>query len=80
LLDKAESELESARLHLLRFDHEISALLQERASLNGLLEKVSLKRVKLQSEFERIEQELESLEKDMKDMKRKNEWIGDSEK
>ena len=77
---KAEAELESARLHLLRFDHEITALQTQKSFGSTELEKLALLRTKLGSEIEKISCEIGSNEKELKEMLKRNEWIGDAQK
>lgn len=72
--------MESARLHLLRFDHEISALQSQKLANQSELEKLSHLRAKIGTEIEKISNEIASIEKDLKETLKRNEWISDSQK
>lgn len=72
--------MESAKLHLLRFDHEISALVQQKSSLQAQLEKLSLLRAKNADSIEKMRTEIGAIEKEMKELMKRNEWIEDNQK
>lgn len=72
--------MESARLHLLRFDHEISAMQTQRSTKQSELEKLTHLRAKIGSEIEKISGDILSMEKDLKETLKRNEWINDSQK
>lgn len=72
--------MESARLHLLRFDHEITALSQQKSAKVAQMEKLTLSRAKISGEIEKMANEMEGIEKDLKGALKRNEWIEDSQK
>ena len=72
--------MESARLHLLRFDHEMSSLQNQKSSHQLELEKLTLSRTKIGAEIEKISGEIGTIEKELKDSLKRNEWIQDAEK
>lgn len=80
LQQKAEAELESARLHLLRFDHEITALNQQKSAKMAKIEKLAVLKVKICGEIEKKKNEIETFEKDLKGILKRNEWIEDHQK
>lgn len=77
---KAEAELESARLHLLRFDHEITALNQRKTSQIAKIEKLALLKVKISGEIEKMGNEIEAIGKELKNAIKRSEWIEDNQK
>lgn len=77
---KAEIELESARLHLLRFDHQITALTQQKSFQIGQLEKLSLLRSKIENDLKKMREEVSSNEKELEEMFKKNSWIQDNQR
>lgn len=78
--EKAESELESARLHLLRFDHEIRALNQEKTNQMAKIENLRILKDEILSEIEKRGNEIEGIEKELKNAVKRNEWIQDNQK
>lgn len=77
---KAESELESARLHLLRFDHEITALSQQKSNHLAQIEKLNLLKVKIGGEIEKLGAEIVGIENELKGSLKRHEWIVDNQK
>ena len=78
--EKTESELESARLLLLQFDHQIASLSHQKSTKTAELEKLAHFRVKIGDEIEKGRSEILLLEKGMKEMVKRNEWIEDNQK
>lgn len=72
--------MESARLHLLRFDHEITALSQQKSAKVAQMEKLTLLRAKISGDIEKMAGEFEGIETDLKGALKRNEWIEDSQK
>lgn len=72
--------MESARLHLLRFDHEITALTQQKSNQSAQIERLQLLRAQISADTERIRNEISGIEKELKDSIKKNEWIIDNQK
>ncbi len=72
--------MESACLHLLRFDHEISALSQQKSAHQAQLEKLSLSRTRLAGETEKMRGDIGNIEKELKELMKRNEWIEDNQK
>lgn len=67
-------------MHLLRFDHEIAALQTQKSFNQSELEKKMLLRTKIELEIENIILEIGVIEKDLKEIFKRNEWINDSQK
>ena len=77
---KLESELESARLHLLRFDHEISALTHQKSANQSRLERISMERMKIAGEMAKLKEGIVEGEKELQEIMKKNAWIEDNRK
>ena len=75
-----ERQLESARLHLLRFDHQITSLSQKKSFQMDQLEKLSLLRVNLAADLKKVKEEIFETEKELEEMSKKNCWIEDNQR
>lgn len=67
-------------MHLLRFDHEIAALSQQKSHQSAQIERLQLLCSQITSDLERIVGEILGIERELKDLSKKNEWIIDNQK